>query len=378
MGFPAHSTERSARGHLSLPEYDSLSGVLEHVDVRGFGPPIRCPRIPGQALLPVLYCALDLLSATHVLSGGRYQSWAYLVDDAAGKFTGDCPRADRHEFKLPGLVTVCNPSPLAGRKREGDSSSQQIMMRLIKAAINGGRSRAENPAVPESPAELAADVVAALRAGAGAIHLHVRSTSGHHSEKESLEAEDVDRTILAVRSVATREQIGISTGAWILPHPARLQAARAWEVLPGFASVNFTEEGAAELAQLLLSRGVEIEAGLCDADSAQAFLKSGLATQCLRVLLEPQQQELTSAIETVNAMETILKSGRVDRPLLLHGTEATAWAMMDEAIARGYDIRIGLEDTAVMPDGRTARDNVELVMEAVRRVRNRAGTSPPS
>ena len=52
----------------------------------------------------------------------------------------------------------------------------------------------------------------------------------------------------------------------------------------------------------------------------------------------------------------------------LHGTEATVWPMMDEAITRGYDVRIGLEDTLVMPDGRIARDNAELVTEAVRRV----------
>jgi uncharacterized protein (DUF849 family) len=43
--------------------------------------------------------------------------------------------------------------------------------------------------------------------------------------------------------------------------------------------------------------------------------------------------------------------------------------MMDEAIARGYDVRIGLEDTLVLPDGRNPRDNAELVSEAMRRVR---------
>jgi uncharacterized protein (DUF849 family) len=42
--------------------------------------------------------------------------------------------------------------------------------------------------------------------------------------------------------------------------------------------------------------------------------------------------------------------------------------MLDEANARGYDVRIGLEDTLVMPDGRVAKDNAELVTEAVRRV----------
>src|SRR6185295_7239135 len=247
---------------------------------------------------------------------------------------------------------------------------------LIKAAINGGRRRSDHQAVPVSPNELVADVVECLKAGAGAVHLHVRSTA-EGSEQESLAKEDVEPAVRAVLAVAPSEQIGVSTGAWILPHPARLQAATNWAVLPGFASVNFGEEGANELAKLLLSRGVEVEAGLCDTDAAQVFLQSGLATRCIRVLLEPQEQELKSALETVNAMERVLESGGADFPFLLHGTEATAWPMMDEAIARGYDVRIGLEDTLVMPDGRIAKDNFELVSEAVRRVRKRAGASPP-
>jgi len=229
-----------------------------------------------------------------------------------------------------------------------------------------------------SPVQLATNVVECLKAGAGAIHLHVRSTATG-SEKESLEKEDIAQTVAAVLAVAPKELVGISTGAWILPHPARLESAKNWAVLPGFASVNFGEEGVVELAELLLSRGVAIEAGLCDADAARIFLQSGLATSCLRVLLEPQEQELKSAIETVNAMEDVLRSGTADLSFLLHGTEATVWPLMDEAIARGHDVRIGLEDTVVLPDGRTAKDNVELVTEAVRRVvRKRAGPSPLS
>jgi uncharacterized protein (DUF849 family) len=244
-----------------------------------------------------------------------------------------------------------------------------------------------------SPDEQAAAVVDCLKAGADAIHLHVRETADDErstsatgvesprSEKESLYAEDVARTLLAVWSAAAeakigtpKAQIGISTGAWILPDPvARLQAVAAWEVLPGFASVNFSENGVLELAQLLFSRGVDVEAGLCDADAAEVFLESGLATRCIRVLLEPQEQEMERALETVRAIEKVLAPGSVEpaRPLpfLLHGTEATVWPMMDEAIARGYGVRIGLEDTLVMPDGRVARDNAELVTEAVRRVR---------
>lgn len=246
---------------------------------------------------------------------------------------------------------------------------------LIKAAINGGRSKADHVKVPVSPDEQAADVVECLQAGANAIHLHVRSTSseaGLVSEQESLFAEDVSRTLLAVRAATPNAQIGISTGAWILPDStARMQAVAAWEVLPNFASVNFIEEGAIELAQLLLSQGVEVEAGLSDTDAAEVFLRSGLAGRCIRVLLEPQEQELERALETVNAMEELLASAlaQVSRipPVLLHGTEATVWPLMDEAIARGYGVRVGLEDTLVMPDGRSARDNSELVAEAMRR-----------
>ena len=254
---------------------------------------------------------------------------------------------------------------------------------IVKAAINGGRTKAEHPAVPVTPDEQAATVVECLKAGANAIHLHVRSTSSDKdSEKESLYPEDVTRTLSAIRSNAFKEdtdawktQIGLSTGAWILPDlSARLQAVAEWEVLPGFASVNFSEEGAVRIAELLLSRGVDVEAGLCDAAAAQIFLNSGLAARCIRVLLEPQEQEFERALETVREMERVLESGVAELthlfPYVLHGTEATSWRIMNEAIARSYSIRIGLEDTLVMPDGRVARDNTELVAEAVRRRRH--------
>jgi uncharacterized protein (DUF849 family) len=255
---------------------------------------------------------------------------------------------------------------------------------LIKAAINGGRKKAEHRAVPVSPKEQAVAVAECVKAGAGAIHLHVRDTSGDEnfqSAGESLYAKDVAQTLLPVLAFVPKSQIGISTGAWILPDPtARWEAVAAWDVLPGFASVNFSEDGAVDLARLLLSRGVDVEVGLCNADAAEVFLESGLVSQqslpssqmssvrCIRVLLEPQEQTMERALETVRGIEKVFDSGAIELPRLLHGTEATVWPMMDEAIARGYHVRVGLEDTLLMPDGRIARDNSELIKEAVRRV----------
>src|SRR5688572_207396 len=160
---------------------------------------------------------------------------------------------------------------------------------IIKAAINGSRTKTDHHAVPVRPGEQALDVVECIEAGADAIHLHIRAPSGD----ESLYPDDVAQTLVAMRSAAPGAKIGISTGAWImLDTAARLKAVMAWEVLPDFASVNFIEEGAAELAQLLLSRGVEVEAGLSEPEAAERFLISGLASRCIRVLFEPQEQEI--------------------------------------------------------------------------------------
>lgn len=41
--------------------------------------------------------------------------------------------------------------------------------------------------------------------------------------------------------------------------------------------------------------------------------------------------------------------------------ENTAWPLLNVALQRGYDTRIGLEDTLYLPDGGMARDNAELV-----------------
>lgn len=240
---------------------------------------------------------------------------------------------------------------------------------LIKAAINGGRSRADHAGVPLTPGQQAAAVVECLRAGAGAIHLHVRATSGDPKYKESLRPTDVAVTLSEVRALSGAAAIGVSTGAWIVPDVVeRFEQVKAWEVLPDFASVNFNEAGAAELAELLLSRNVGVEAGLSGADEAELLINSGLAKQCFRVLIEPQEQRMETALQTVRAIKEVLDAGAVNTPILLHGTEATVWPMMNEAIASGYDVRVGLEDTLVMPDGRIAPGNAQLVMEAVRRV----------
>lgn len=231
---------------------------------------------------------------------------------------------------------------------------------LLQAAINGARAPTEHPALPLRPDQLAADAKACVAAGAAAVHFHVRDEDG----RESLAAPAVSRAVTAVRAGCRRTPVGISTGAWIEPDPdRRLALVRRWQALPDFASVNFHEPGAAEIAEELLELGVGVEAGLAGVAAAESLLRSGLEDRCLRVLLEPQEAELPAALETVAAMErTLGGTGTVDRPpRLLHGVDATAWPLLEESARKGYDLRIGLEDTLRLPGGEIAKDNVELI-----------------
>jgi uncharacterized protein (DUF849 family) len=141
----------------------------------------------------------------------------------------------------------------------------------------------------------------------------------------------------------------------------------AWEDLPDYASVNRFEAGSAELCALLERRGVGIEAGVWTADDARVLLDRGLAP--LRVLVEPSDGGAEDPVAAAAEIDALLVAGGLSAPQLHHGARADAWDVLDAALTRGRDVRIGLEDTTLMPDGSTARDNAQLVAEAARRLR---------
>lgn len=228
---------------------------------------------------------------------------------------------------------------------------------LLQACLNGARRPDAHPRVPVDPVALARDGVTAVREGAGALHVHVRGADG----LESYSPAAVAATLDALRA-AVDVPIGVSTGAWVVPDPGeRLALVAAWTVRPDFASVNFHEPGAPELAEALLDRGVEVEAGLWNADSARALHRSGLVGRCVRVMLEPIDQDLAVAEATLAELGSVLDEIAPRTARLLHGFGETTWPMLRRAAELGYASRVGLEDTLVLPDGSPAPDNAALV-----------------
>jgi uncharacterized protein (DUF849 family) len=229
----------------------------------------------------------------------------------------------------------------------------------LKACINGARTPDQHPGLPVSPEQLAAEAVAAHRAGAKAVHLHPKTPDG----VDSLQPDIVGAAVTAVRHAVPGLPLGVTTGFWALPDAAeRRRAVESWEVLPDFASLNWHEPGSPELAEVLLGKGLGVEVGIFHAEAADSWATSDIARHCMRVMIE-----LQADADTALADELLDRVQAVDSPapVLLHGLDESCWPLLEHAGVRGVQTRIGLEDTLRLPDGSVAPDNAALVAAAV-------------
>jgi uncharacterized protein (DUF849 family) len=233
---------------------------------------------------------------------------------------------------------------------------------LLQACLNGARAAREHPALPVSPAALARDAAACVAAGAGSVHVHPRDGDG----AESLAPGAVAAAIEAIRAAVPGTELTLSTGLWITggDHAARLAHVRAWSTLPDACSVNVAEDGWQDLVRALAERGMAVEVGLWTHDTAVEFAASGLDDRCLRVLVEPHDDEPGAAVATAGAIDSVLGEVGIGLPRLHHGYDVTTWPVLDAAVPAGRDIRIGLEDTFALPDGGRADSNAALVAAA--------------
>jgi uncharacterized protein (DUF849 family) len=183
---------------------------------------------------------------------------------------------------------------------------------------------------------------------------------------ETLEPDACAAAIDAIRDRCPGLPIGVTTGLWITGSSApRLALIERWTVLPDFASVNFSEDGTDELCALLVARGIAIEAGLGSVADARAFVDSGFVDRCLRVLVEVEPGA-NDPIRAAAVVGRVLEGSGIRLPRVQHGHDAAAWAVLEDAVVHGYDVRIGLEDTLLLPEGTRAPRNVDLVAAAAK------------
>lgn len=239
---------------------------------------------------------------------------------------------------------------------------------MLQVCLNGARERSDCERLPVTPQELGDAAAEAVAAGARAVHIHPKDDRG----ADTMAPVHVDAAVASVRASAPGIPIGVTTGEWTDPDAARRAAlVRSWSVLPDHASVNWHEEGAEAVADALLETGIGIEAGVFSGTDAARRLRAWPhAARVLRVLAEVTDTDPRTAPGTAAALLDELAAlygpgGLGRHPVLLHGEDGGAWAVLRVAAARGLDTRIGLEDALLLPDATPAPDNASLVQAAL-------------
>lgn len=244
---------------------------------------------------------------------------------------------------------------------------------LIMSAINGARrTKADHPALPLSPADIATESLRCAEAGASAIHLHVRDDEGRHS----LDAGRYAEAIAEIRQRGARDLIlQVTTEAVGLYGPAE-QMAMVRTVRPEAFSVAVRE--------LFSDPALAGEATAFLADCAaggmavQYILYDGADVQRFDVLAEAGQIPLANAAQlfvlgrygdgppsTPAAILGFLSARRhiLDWSVCAFGLTESACCVA--AALLGGDVRMGFENNLHLPDGRLAPDNAALVTHFV-------------
>jgi 3-keto-5-aminohexanoate cleavage enzyme len=239
---------------------------------------------------------------------------------------------------------------------------------VITAALTGPiATKDDNPNLPTTPEEIAAEAVAAAAAGAAVVHVHLRDADG----RPTADLEVARRTVGLIEEQAD-VLIQLSTGVGLgVPFEEREQLV---ESRPAMATLNVCSmtfgkgefsnppDGVRRLATRMGELGVRPELEIYDhghLDVALALAQEGL-------LPEPLQLSIVLGVfggaaataENLVAMVRRLPAGSVWQVI---GIGRGNLPMTAIGLAMGGNARTGMEDTLMVRRGQPATGNGELV-----------------
>lgn len=269
---------------------------------------------------------------------------------------------------------------------------------VIDAALNGNRDRAENPAVPCTAAELAAEARRCFDEGAAVFHVHARDEGGGWTADASRYA----AVVTALRTAVPDALVSVTSlrphgtpAATILgllhalaAHPetkpdlisVNLGHIAAWEPVgdeKGRHTVHFPnayEEIVAVLEACAVA-GSRPELGVMDlgfVSNAVALRDDGVLPARPWFLLELDSPRFGSGIQVApstvanyDALAGALRHHIPNARWAAHGRGTAGYPVIARALAAGAHVRVGFEDAICFPDGRLAGSNADLVAWAV-------------
>jgi 3-keto-5-aminohexanoate cleavage enzyme len=252
--------------------------------------------------------------------------------------------------------------------RERDLRWAEHPVVIVVAPTGAEVTREHNPAVPYTPAEIAADVAACREAGAAVAHLHVREDDGTPSARAGLFRQAVDGVRAAcdiITMVSTGGAMGMtiderSTGLEARPDMSGIETGSLNFGRDLFPTLPHETEGiAARAAELGIPLEVEaFEIGHIDA--AVAFARHGVLSAPLRVnivvgcpgALAATSHNLIAAVAALpeDATWCVTAIGR-------HQTRMLTLGLLLGATC----VRVGFEDNVYLRRGQLAASNAELV-----------------
>ncbi len=255
---------------------------------------------------------------------------------------------------------------------------------IISAALTGvAANREQCPALPYTPAQIAAEALRAAEAGAAIVHIHGREDDGRPSWRVEVFQEIADR-IRAESDVI----LNFSTGAIGVPVADRLD--HITEVRPEIGALNMGSMNYAIYGKK--SKQFHLDAVFANPFRDIIAFLEGMNGAGVRPELE------CFDVGHVASVAPLIDLGHLKPPLqfsLIHGVlggvpatveslvamvrqlpaganwQAIAvrleqWPMVAAALALGGHVRVGLEDNYHLARGQVANSNAELVEKAAR------------
>lgn len=257
---------------------------------------------------------------------------------------------------------------------------------IVSCALTGVlANRAQCPAIPYTPVEIAEEARRAWEAGAHVVHIHAREDDGSPSWRPEVFA--------AIRDEVTARCpviLNFSTGS--LDDDTSQQERMLSEVRPHVAALNMGTMNYAKYSErrkdfvfdlifpnpfskikrllaAMNAAGVKPELECFDTGhtaSIAPLMDMGLLRGPLEIsFIMGVLGGLPTSVEALQLQAMQVPAGSTWQVI---GIGRIQWRMVAAALVLGGNVRVGLEDNFYLPDGTMASSNGELVARAVRLV----------
>lgn len=255
------------------------------------------------------------------------------------------------------------------------SKTNKLM--ITCALCGGGTTRKQSPHVPLSPEELVADSIAAVKAGACILHIHVRDDAGNNT----METDRFVQVVTMIRAALKEENldaiINVTTSGTKFPEDMRV--AHLPILKPEMCSYDpgtlnwansyiflntpaFLERLGLLCQELDVKPEIEIfDAGMLG--NVEYYLKKGILKAPLHYqLVLDVPGGMPGNLDSVNYLSTKIPEGST---WSITGIGKAHMPMMLAGLSAGCDnLRVGLEDNVFLKKGEYAT-NAQLVERAV-------------